>query len=80
MKVTVKDCLQLDVFRQCVVVAGEESLDNRVKTVSVMDASTAEEAARRGGKRDEMVLTTFAGIKKTLTLRKKSYVSSRKTE
>ena len=50
MKVTVKDCLQLDVFRQCVVVAGEESLDNRVKTVSVMDASTAEEAARRGGK------------------------------
>lgn len=70
MKVTVKDCLQLDVFRQCVVVAGEESLDNRVKTVSVMDASTAEEAARRGGKRDEMVLTTFAGMKKDFDTQK----------
>lgn len=70
MKITVKDCLQLDVFRQCVVVAGEESLDNRVKTVSVMDASTAEEAARRGGKRDEMVLTTFAGMKKDFDTQK----------
>ena len=63
MKVTVRDCLQLEVFKQCVVVAGEGRLDNRVKTVSVMDAATADEAVTRSGKRDEMVLTTFAGMR-----------------
>lgn len=70
MKVTVRDCLQLDVFRQCVVVAGENRLDNRVKAVSVMDASTAEEAVRRSGKKDEMVLTTFAGMRKEFETQK----------
>ena len=39
MKVTVKDCLQLESFRKCIVVAGERSTDNRVKSVSVMDAT-----------------------------------------
>ena len=33
MKVTVKDCLQLESFRKCIVVAGERSMDNRVKSV-----------------------------------------------
>lgn len=64
MKVTVRDCLQLDIFKQCIVVAGENRLDNRVKTVSVMDASTADEAVNRSGKKDELVLTTFAGMRK----------------
>ena len=66
MKVTVKDCLQLDVFKQCVVVAGESKLDNRVRTVSVMDDSTVDEAIKHCGKKDEMILTTFAGMKKDI--------------
>ncbi len=46
MKVSVKDCLQLEAFRKCIVVAGEKHMDRRVKAVSVMDAATAEEAVR----------------------------------
>lgn len=64
MKVTVKDCLQLDIFKQCIVVAGESNLNNRIKTVSVMDAVTAEEAAKRNGNKEELVLTTFGGMRK----------------
>ena len=64
MKVTVRDCLQLDVFKQCIVVAGEKNLDNRVKTVSVMDASSIEEAVTRNAVADELVLTTFSGMRK----------------
>ena len=41
MKVSVKDCLQLEAFRKCIVVAGEKHMDRRVKAVSVMDAATA---------------------------------------
>ena len=71
MKVTVRDCLQLDVFKQCIVVAGEKNLDNRVKTVSVMDASSIEEAVTRNAVADEMVLTTFSGMRKDVKLQSK---------
>lgn len=63
MKVTVKDCLQLDSFRKCIVVAGEKNMDNRVKAVSVMDASTPAEALACNGNSGTMILTTFAGMK-----------------
>ena len=63
MKVTVKDCLQLDSFRKCIVIAGEENLNKRVRAVSVLDASSADEAVRCNGTSDTMVLTTFAGMK-----------------
>lgn len=63
MKLTVKDCLQLESFRKCIVVAGEKNVDNRIKAVSVMDAATPAEARACNGNRDTMVLTTFAGMK-----------------
>lgn len=63
MKVTVRDCLQLDSFRNCIVVAGERKMDNRVKAVSVMDASDAAEAVKCSGSIGMMALTTFAGMK-----------------
>ncbi len=66
MKVTVKDCLQLESFRKCIVVAGERSMDNRVKSVSVMDAQSPEEAVRCSGHPDAMVLTTFAGMREDI--------------
>lgn len=68
MKVTVRDCLQLEVFRKSIVVAGEKNLDNRVKAVSVLDADSVEEASKRNGVKDEMVLTTFAGIRKNIAM------------
>jgi hypothetical protein len=63
MKVTVKDCLQLDSFRKSIVVAGEKNLENRVKSVSVMDASTAQEAMLCCGDASTLVLTSFSGMK-----------------
>ena len=63
MKVSVKDCLQLEAFRKCIVVAGEKHMDRRVKAVSVMDAATAEEAVKCSGSSGNMVLTSFAGMK-----------------
>ena len=63
MKVTVKDCLQMQSFNQSIVVAGERNLNNRVRSVSVMDASTASEAVICNGKKEELVLTTFSAMK-----------------
>ena len=58
MKVTVRDCLQLDSFRNCIVVAGERKMENRVRTVSVMDAADASEAVKCSGISGMMALTT----------------------
>jgi hypothetical protein len=63
MKVTVKDCLQLDVFKECTVVAGERNLQNRVKNISVLDAQSPEEAAQYCSNYEELVLTTFSGMR-----------------
>lgn len=68
MKVTVRDCLQLDIFRQCIVVAGEKNLDNRVKNVSVMDAISEEEVALYSARSEELVLTAFSGMRGNLKL------------
>ena len=63
MKVTVRDCLQLESFRQCIVVAGERNLENRVKTISVLDAASAEDAVCFNGNQEELVLTSFSGMR-----------------
>ena len=63
MKVTVKDCLQMQTFNQSIVVAGARNLNNRVRSVSVMDASNANEAVICNGKKEELVLTTFSAMK-----------------
>ena len=44
MKITVKDCLELDIFKNCKIVAGKRNLENSVRTVSVMDAADVETA------------------------------------
>lgn len=66
MRVTVRDCLQMDAFRQSIVVAGERNLENPIRTISVMDAANANEAAKYNGNQDELVLTTFSGMKGNL--------------
>ncbi len=63
MKVTVKDCLQLDSFKNSIVVAGEKNMENRVKAVSVMDAVNVAQAVKCNGNSGAVVLTTFAGMK-----------------
>ena len=63
MKITVKDCLELDVFRNCKVVAGKRNLENGVRTVSVMDAADVDTAVANNGVREQIVLTSFYAMK-----------------
>lgn len=63
MRVTVRDCLQLEAFRKCIVVAGEKQMGNRIKAVSVMDAASPTEALACNGNAGTMILTAFAGMK-----------------
>ncbi len=63
MKITVKDCLELDVFRNCKIVAGKRNLENGVRTVSVMDAADVDTAVVNNGVREQIVLTSFYAMK-----------------
>ncbi len=72
MKATIRDCLALEAFRQCVVVAGEKNLDNRVKRVSVMDALTVREAILYNARAEELVLTSFSGMREDVSAQKET--------
>ena len=63
MKVTFRDCLQLKALSRGVVVAGEKNLDNRRKNISVLDAGSAEEAVLYNARPEELILTTFSGMR-----------------
>lgn len=63
MKITVKDCLELEAFRPCVIAAGKRSIDNVVKSVSVMDAADIKTALANNGVRDQIVLTSFYAMR-----------------
>ena len=63
MKITVKDCLELDVFKNCKIVAGKRNIENSVRTVSVMDAADVETAVANNGVREQVVLTSFYAMK-----------------
>ena len=59
MKINVKDCLNLDAFINCEVLASKESLNRRVRTVSVLDESDLGKGVDRNGVVDQMVITHF---------------------
>jgi hypothetical protein len=63
MKITVSDCLKLDAFNPSIVAAGKRGLSNRVRSVSVMDAVDLKTAVENNGVREQMVLTSFYGMK-----------------
>ncbi|MDD6154611.1 MAG: PucR family transcriptional regulator [Eubacteriales bacterium] len=62
MKITVDDCLALDVFVKGTLAAGKKHSNNRVKSISVMDSSDLEEIKKENGVKDQMVLTSFHGL------------------
>jgi len=62
MKITVNDCLGLDAFSPSILAAGKRNIGNRVRSVSVMDATTVETAIRNNGVREQIVLTSFYGM------------------
>jgi len=64
MRVTVADCLELDVFQGAEVLAGKLNLSNDVKAISVLDAYEKEDLKLYGGDKTEILLTGFLGAKK----------------
>lgn len=63
MKVTVKDCLGLDCFKGAHFLAGEKNGENRITSLSVMDAATTQDAVKYNGVLNQLVLTSFSGMK-----------------
>lgn len=63
MKVTIKDCLELDVFNDSKIVAGEEGLKNEVRGVSVLDVFEKEDYDLIEGNTTELLLTRFLNAK-----------------
>ena len=61
MKITVNDCLKLDAFNGCRVLAGHTNLDRRVRTVSVLDETDLSMGVERNGAKDQIVIITISG-------------------
>ncbi len=59
MKITVNDCLKLDAFTGCEVLSCHDTLDRRVRTVSVLDETDLSMGVERNGVREQMVITHF---------------------
>lgn len=57
MKITVKDCMELAVLKDSVLIGGAAGLDRRVRAVTVLETDRLE-APMKG---DELVLTSFWG-------------------
>ena len=70
MKITVKDCLSLKAFTPSILAAGKKYVENRIRSVSVMDQETASEAVQENGVREQLVLTSFSGLAKKPKVRK----------
>lgn len=62
MKVVLKDCLELDTFKNAKVLAGAKALEHRVKSVSVLESTSSSRALERVSKHDELVITGLFGI------------------
>lgn len=63
MKVTVKDCLSLEVFKDAKVVAGAKNLAGRVKSVSVLESADLDEIRSYLTHEGEMILSAFFNAK-----------------
>ena len=71
MKITVRDCLELDAFKPSMVAAGKRNLNNTVSSISVMDTADLKSAVAENGIREQMVLTTFSSMKGDYDLQSK---------
>lgn len=57
MKVTVKDCLELPVFKKAIVIAGSQGLENRVSAISFLETGSLGSINLNMHKKNEMLLT-----------------------
>ncbi|MEA4922975.1 MAG: PucR family transcriptional regulator ligand-binding domain-containing protein [Eubacteriaceae bacterium] len=63
MKVTVKDCLELAAFDKAGVLAGKNDLGRAVKKISVLEATDAKDVASYYNGKDQMLFTSFFGMR-----------------
>lgn len=63
MKVTVKECLQMDLFKEAKVVAAERDVANAVKDVVVLEGITSAETAKFSSYRAKMIMTGFFHVR-----------------
>ena len=63
MKVTVKECLQMELFEKAKVVAAERDLSNIVKDVVVLEGVTSAEAAKVSSYKSKMIMTGFFHVR-----------------
>ena len=63
MKVTVRDCLDLSVFKDAQVVAGTSGLGNDVRAVSVLEATVPNEIKAYADDNGGMLLTGFFAVR-----------------
>ena len=63
MKLTVRDCLELNAFAGAEVLTHQEGLTGNVSSVSVFDSADEEDLKLYGGIRSALLLTGFLGAK-----------------
>ncbi|MDO4517902.1 MAG: PucR family transcriptional regulator ligand-binding domain-containing protein [Bacillota bacterium] len=66
MKVTVSDCLSLDLFKNAKVLVGGEGLKDNVEAVSVLDPCETSDFNLVSGGKNEIILTGFLGMRKNV--------------
>ena len=64
MKVTVKDCMCLESLTPGTLVSGKRNIENRVRSISVLDAVNGKEAESLKGIKEQILLTSFKHVKK----------------
>lgn len=72
MKINVNDCLKLDAFKGCRVLASEDKCSRRVRSVSVLDETDLKMGVERNGKADQLVITHFWAAKDDIPAQRKA--------
>lgn len=67
MKITVKECLELEILKTANIVSGKSGLNRRVRTVSVIDAPDLQDVKVYLAHKGEVVLTGFFGMKEDIS-------------
>ena len=66
MKVTLKECLELNIFKGARILAGHSALNNRVRAVSVLEGSELDEITSFILKKDELLLSGFFDLREDI--------------
>ena len=63
MGVTVKDCIELEAFKNARIAGGGGGLDRRVKSITVLESADNPDTLKNITKSEEMVITSFFSVR-----------------